>query len=150
MYTFLAFLAGLVFSVGLAIAGMTQPQKIVDFLNLAGDWDPSLAFVMVGAILVYAPGLRLVLRRKDPILGGRFQLPTRRDLTPSLVGGAALFGVGWALAGFCPGPAIASVVTTTPKVLVFVGAMTAGMVGFNLWERHRAQRTQRSPAGALS
>lgn len=124
------FLAGLVFAVGLGIAGMTQPAKIIGFLDVTGRWDPSLAFVMLGAIAVYAPLSRLIGRRGRPLFAEGFVLPTRRDLDPKLVVGAGLFGIGWGLGGFCPGPAIVAVLSGSPEVLVFLVGMLAGMVAF--------------------
>ncbi|MCB9746448.1 MAG: YeeE/YedE family protein [Alphaproteobacteria bacterium] len=124
-----SFAAGLVFALGLGLAGMTQPGKVIGFLDFLGDWDPSLAFVMLGSILVYGVGFRLLTMRAAPILIGAWSLPTRNDLTPQLIVGSAMFGLGWGLAGFCPGPALTSVVTGSPTVLVFVGAMMVGMLG---------------------
>ncbi len=131
------FLAGVLFSVGLAVAGMTQPQKVIGFLDFFGAWDPSLMFVMVGAIAVNLVLFRLTMRTKGPVYAPRFQVPTRRDLDARLIGGSALFGVGWGLAGFCPGPAIASLPAATPSVLVFVAAMVGGMALFHAVERMR-------------
>ncbi|MCB9796492.1 MAG: YeeE/YedE family protein [Alphaproteobacteria bacterium] len=122
-----SFVSGLIFALGLGLAGMTQPAKVINFLDVAGDWDPSLAFVMLGSIIVYGLGFRLLTQRAAPILVGAWSLPTRSDLTPQLFVGSAMFGLGWGLAGFCPGPAITSVVTLSPTVLVFVGAMVVGM-----------------------
>ncbi|PIE18655.1 MAG: hypothetical protein CSA66_04300 [Proteobacteria bacterium] len=147
MQLLVAFLVGTLFAVGLGVAGMTQPGKVVGFLNLAGDWDPSLMFVMLGAILVYMPGLHLLLRKREhPLLAPRFQLPTRRDITPRLVGGAALFGVGWGLAGFCPGPAIAANATGTSKIAVFMVAMVAGMLLFNVVDAALSRRAAAAKA----
>ncbi|MCB9763539.1 MAG: YeeE/YedE family protein [Alphaproteobacteria bacterium] len=135
-----SFLAGLLFSLGLGLGGMTQPAKVIHFLDIFGDWDPSLAFVMLGSIAVYAVGFRKVTMRAAPLLLGAWSLPTRRDLTPELFIGSALFGLGWGLAGFCPGPALVSTVTLSPSALVFVAAMAAGMVGEALFERWRQRR----------
>jgi uncharacterized membrane protein YedE/YeeE len=120
--------AGLLFGVGLAIAGMTRPEKVAGFLDITGAWDPSLAFVMVGAIGVHFVLHRLVLRRTAPLFDDRFHMPTRRDISPRLVVGAGLFGVGWGLGGFCPGPALTSAAAGALPALVFVAAMTAGML----------------------
>lgn len=138
--TLAAFGSGVVFAVGLALAGMTQPAKVVGFLDFAGDWDPSLAFVMGGAILIYATLNRLIADMKAPVLGGAFSLPTKTDIEPRLVGGAALFGVGWGLGGFCPGPALASLGTGSTNVLIFVGAMLGGMLLFRLFDSAQAKR----------
>lgn len=122
-----AFFAGLLFAVGLCLSGMTQPQNIIAFLDVR-HWNPVLAFVMVGAISVYAVAYRLILRRQKPLLGNAFEVPTRREITFELVAGAAIFGVGWGLAGFCGAPAIASLVAGRPQVFLFVGAMFLGML----------------------
>lgn len=122
-----AWMAGLVFGLGLGVSGMTRPAKVLGFLDVTGDWDPSLVLVMAGAIAVHAAFYRLVRRRSRPLFDAHFHVPTRRDLDARLVGGAALFGVGWGLGGYCPGPALVSVVTGQTGPLVFVGAMLAGM-----------------------
>jgi uncharacterized membrane protein YedE/YeeE len=122
-----AFLAGTLFALGLGVAGMTRPGKVVAFLDVAGAWDPSLAFVMAGAIATHALLLRRVLRRGAPLLGGAFALPTRRDLDGRLLGGAMLFGVGWGLAGYCPGPAVTALAAGRGEPVLFVAAMLAGM-----------------------
>lgn len=122
-----AFGAGALFAVGLVLAGMTQPAKVIAFLDVGGAWDPSLAFVMGGAIAVHLVGLRLVLRRRAPLLDGAFHLPMRRDLDLRLFGGAALFGVGWGLAGYCPGPGLVALGDGGATALVFVGASSVGM-----------------------
>ncbi len=122
------FVAGLVFALGLGISGMTDANKVIGFLNLAGDWDPSLAFVMVGAIGVHLALYRIILRRKSPLFGDTFDIPTRRDVDPQLVGGAAVFGIGWGLGGFCPGPGLVSLAGFGSFAAVFVGFMLLGMV----------------------
>ncbi len=126
------FLSGLMFAVGLGISQMTQPQKITNFLNITGDWDPSLLLVMVGATGVYFVTHQLILRKPAPLMGQRFQLPTRREIDRPLVLGAALFGIGWGMVGFCPGPALASIVTSNESVLIFVLAMGVGMYAFEV------------------
>lgn len=123
-----AFGAGLVFAVGLALLGMTQPSKVSGFLDLAGDWDPSLAFVMGGAVLVHFVAVRLLLRRGRPFVAPRFDLPSRKDIDASLVLGAALFGLGWGLAGYCPGPALVSAAAGEKWAISFVVAMAVGML----------------------
>lgn len=125
--TGVAFLAGMLFAVGLVISEMTRPDKVIDFLDLAGAWDPSLAFVMVGAIGFHAVTFRLITSRTAPVWGEVFHIPTRQDLDGPLLVGAILFGAGWGLGGFCPGPAIASVASATMEVGVFVLAMLFGM-----------------------
>lgn len=121
-----ALLCGVVFAAGLLIGGMTQPSKVVGFLDLLGDWDPSLAFVMGGALLVHTLAGRVIRRRARPILDTQFHVPSRRDLDRRLIAGAALFGIGWGLAGYCPGPALVSLAAAGPA-LIFVLAMLAGM-----------------------
>lgn len=121
-----AFVSGLLFAVGLTVSGMTDPANILGFLDLA-DWRPALIFVMVGAIAVYAVAFRLIVRRASPVFGARFEVPTRRDLSPGLILGAVTFGIGWGLAGYCGGPAIVSLATGNLDVVVFVVAMVAGM-----------------------
>ena len=132
---FAAFLAGLVFAIGLGLSGMTDANKVIGFLNLAGEWDPSLAFVMVGAIAVHLSLYRLILKRKSPLFADRFHIPTRQDIDPKLVGGGALFGVGWGLGGFCPGPGLVSATGLGSAAAVFVGCMIAGMLLHRLLHR---------------
>jgi len=120
-------LAGLVFGVGLVVSGMTQPDKVRGFLDLTGAWDPSHAFVMIGAIAVHFVLFRLVRRRPSPLFDTRFHLPTRGDLDPKLIGGAALFGVGWGLGGMCPGPGLVDLGSGLLPAAVFVVAMAGGM-----------------------
>ena len=122
-----AFAAGLIFALGLGLGGMTRPEKVLAFLDVAGPWDPSLAFVMVGAIAIYASVSRWALRRPGPVLGGDFRIPTRRDLDAPLILGAALFGAGWGMAGYCPGPAVTSLASGDLGVILFVVSMLAGM-----------------------
>jgi hypothetical protein len=130
-----AFLTGLLFGVGLILSGMTDPSKITGFLDLAGAWDPSLAFVMGGAVLVGSAGFRLAEGRPTSVLGGLLQLPGTRGVDARLVLGSAVFGVGWGLAGFCPGPAIVAFGAGYDKAAVFVIAMLAGMVAYEAAER---------------
>jgi uncharacterized protein len=124
---FAALACGIVFGLGLAVSGMMDPTKVIGFLDVAGSWDPTLAFVMGGALLVAAPAYRMVLGRSRPVLAGGFSLSRKTRLDAPLILGSALFGVGWGLVGFCPGPAVAAVVTGLPSVLGFVAAMIAGM-----------------------
>jgi uncharacterized membrane protein YedE/YeeE len=137
-----ALLSGLLFGAGLVVSQMVNPGKVIGFLDIAGiatgAWDPSLAFVMAGALAVTAPGYWLVLRRKAPVAAPSFQVPTRRDIDARLVGGAAIFGLGWGLAGYCPGPAIAALTFGRLETVVFVVAMIAGMALFRLRERAAA------------
>jgi uncharacterized membrane protein YedE/YeeE len=120
-------LLGLLFGVGLVVSGMSDPAKVLNFLDFFGNWDPSLAFVMTGAVLVAFTGYRLVLKRARPLLAATLHLPTRTDVDRRLVAGAAIFGVGWGLGGFCPGPALTALGLATPGVLVFLPAMFAGI-----------------------
>lgn len=122
----LSLICGVLFSVGLALSGMTRPSKVIGFLDPTSGWDPSLMFVMVGAIAVYAIAWRLVARRRAPLLGGTFPPPAPRNVDLRLVGGSALFGLGWGLGGYCPAPAITGLVQGL-DALLFVGAMLIGM-----------------------
>jgi uncharacterized protein len=130
-----AFAAGLVFGIGLIVSGMTDPGKVIGFLDVAGSWDPSLAFVMGGAILVGFFAFRLAGRRAQAFLGGAMHLPQRRDIDRRLVGGSLLFGIGWGLAGFCPGPALVSFASGVDQAAVFVAAMLGGMLIYTAVER---------------
>lgn len=130
-----AFAAGLVFGVGLILSGMTDPGKVIGFLDLAGSWDPSLAFVMGGAILVGAFAFAFAQRRAHSFLGGAMHLPRNRDIDKRLLGGSLLFGIGWGLAGFCPGPALVSFASGVDPAAVFVAAMLGGMVVYHAAER---------------
>jgi uncharacterized membrane protein YedE/YeeE len=128
-------LAGLVFGLGLIVSGMANPAKVLGFLDLAGAWDPSLAFVMGGAVIVSAAAFLFARRRKLSLLGAPIMLPTARRIDRRLVGGSLLFGVGWGVAGFCPGPALVSLGMGEFKAVVFVGAMLLGMGLFELIEQ---------------
>ena len=135
----------MLFGLGLVLSGMVNPVKVLAFLDLAGDWDPTLAFVMFGALLVTTPGFRIVLRRRTPWFAEAFSLPTRTDVEPRLLLGAALFGVGWGIAGVCPGPALTALVTGSPAVWVFVASMAAGMLLFDVIEGPDRTRAGRRP-----
>jgi uncharacterized membrane protein YedE/YeeE len=141
MSVFAQFLAGLIFGLGLVISGMSNPAKVLNFLDVFGSWDPSLAFVMAGAVLVTGIGYRLVLARPRPLFAASFQLPTRRDIEPRLIVGPTIFGIGWGLSGFCPGPAFTALGLATPGALVFVPAM---LIGFAL-ARWLARRASAAP-----
>lgn len=123
-------LSGLIFGLGLVISGMVNPAKVLNFLDVAGTWDPSLALVMGGALVVTFIGYRLVLGRETPFFEGKFQLPTKTTLDARLIGGSALFGVGWGLAGFCPGPAITAAGLALPQALLFLATM---LVTIGVW-----------------
>jgi len=119
--------AGGLFGAGLVLSGMARPAKVIAFLDVGRQWDPSLAFVMAGAIAVHMVLFRVILRRRSPLYDVTFHLPTRKDIDLRLVAGAALFGVGWGLGGYCPGPALVSIGAGTLPALVFVATMAAGM-----------------------
>ena len=123
-----SFAAGLVFGIGLILSGMTDPSKVIGFLDVTGVWDPSLAFVMLGAIGVHALLRLLIVRRGKPLFEERFHAPTQSKIDGRLVAGAAIFGVGWGLAGYCPGPAVVSLASGALAPVVFVAAMALGMV----------------------
>jgi len=144
MHIVTAFIVGLVFGIGLIVAGMTDPAKVRGFLDLAGMWDPSLAFVMGGAILVGFAAFRIAGKRERALLGDAMRLPTATHIDRRLVLGGLAFGAGWGLAGFCPGPALASLATGGAKVMIFAGAMVAGMVVFEVLERGRTALRQRT------
>jgi len=121
------YLIGLIFGVGISISGMANPAKVLNFFDFAGTWDPSLAFVMGGAVVVTFIGYRLVLTRNRPVFDEGFALPTNRKIDLPLIGGSALFGVGWGIAGFCPGGSLPALGTGRWEVLLFVAAMVAGI-----------------------
>ncbi len=143
-----AFIVGLIFGIGLILAGMTDPSKVIGFLDLAGSWDPSLAFVMGGAILVGVVAFRFAQKRTANFFGGAMRLPNRRDIDLRLVGGSVVFGMGWGMAGFCPGPALTALGTGNAKAAIFVAAMVGGMAIFELADRlllaPRRERKQHS------
>lgn len=122
------FLAGFLFGLGLVVSGMSNPAKVVGFLDLTGNWDPSLILVMGGGLLVTVPAFHLVLKNPQPLFEEKFFLPTLTAIDPKLIVGAVMFGLGWGIAGFCPGPALAALVSLNPTVLLFVAAMVGGMV----------------------
>ncbi len=132
MRNLLCFAVGLGFGVGLCLSGMTEPDKVLGFLDLAGQWDPSLALVMGGAVAVGLVGFGAAPGRAKNLLGGAMDLPRRRDIDRPLVVGSLVFGVGWGLAGICPGPGIVDVGFLNPRALVFVAAMAAGMLAYKL------------------
>ncbi|MGE7152424.1 YeeE/YedE family protein [Methylobacterium sp. NI91] len=127
-----AFAVGLLFGIGLLVSGMANPAKVLAFLDVTGRWDPSLAFVMAGAVAVSAAGYRVARRRGRPVLAPRLDIPTRRDLDPRLLVGAAVFGLGWGLAGLCPGPALTILTVVPAPAATFVAAMVVGMLMFRL------------------
>lgn len=141
MLAFTALLGGLVFGLGLLLSGMANPAKVLAFLDLAGPWDPSLALVMVGAIAVGLLAFALARGRQVSLLGVSMRLPSAGQIDRRLVVGSTLFGVGWGLAGFCPGPALVALGMGNGKALVFTLAMLAGMVLFEVLEKRRASRS---------
>ena len=144
-----ALVAGLLFGFGLALAHMVEPAKIIGFLDIAGAWDPSLALVMAGAVIVTLVAYRLILRRPGPLLAPRFHLPTRQDLDRSLVAGAGIFGIGWGIAGYCPGPGLAALGLGTWEAPVFVAALAAGSLSYKwLSERQAPAATSTSTAAS--
>lgn len=148
MFNLASFVCGLVFGVGLILGGMTDPAKVLAFLDLAGPWDPSLALVMGGAIVVASGAFALAGRRARSLLGAPMQIPTRRDLDPRLVVGSLAFGAGWGLAGFCPGPALVALGAGLSQAAVFVAAMLVGMLGYELFNRVVASATPRAQHGS--
>lgn len=140
MASFFALLAGAVFGIGLIVSGMANPAKVLGFLDLAGPWDPSLALVMAGATAVGAIAFAIARRRSTSLLGLPMRLPTATGLDRRLIGGSVLFGIGWGIAGFCPGPALVALGMGETKAVVFVAAMLAGMGLFELLERRGAAR----------
>ena len=120
------FAAGLVFGLGLWLSGMAVPKKVLAFLDVAGRWDPSLLLVMAGAVAATLVGFRVVLRRPAPLFASQYVLPSRRDIDARLVGGSALFGLGWGIAGYCPGPGLTALSTLSSEAVLFVAAMIAG------------------------
>ena len=140
MHALSAFGVGLVFGIGLLISGMTDPSKIIGFLDLAGPWDPSLAFVMGGAVAVGFIAFSFARRRTQAFLGGAMHLPTARRIDPRLVLGSLAFGIGWGLAGYCPGPAVVAAGMGQGKAIAFVAAMLAGMGIYELIEQFRQRR----------
>lgn len=127
---FASFGSALLFGLGLGLSGMTLPSKVIGFLDVTGPWDPTLAFVMMGAIVVHGISFRLITKRTSPFLTTSFRLPTRNDIDSRLIIGALVFGLGWGLAGFCPGPAIVGLVSGIPAVFVFVASMLVGIYAY--------------------
>ncbi len=146
MYPFCAFIAGFVFGVGLIISQMVNPAKVLGFLDLAGEWDPSLALVIAGAVSAGVGAFAIAKRRATTLLGTRLQLPRIGLVDRRLIGGSALFGIGWGLAGFCPGPALVSTGAGQAKAAVFVIAMLVGMALFEIIERLRTRESTASTA----
>jgi uncharacterized membrane protein YedE/YeeE len=131
----IALASGLIFGIGLVISQMTNPAKVQNFLDIAGTWDPSLAFVMGGAIPVAAIGFYLSRQRRKPVFAEKFNRPAQSGIDLRLIAGAVLFGIGWGLVGFCPGPALAALQSGRHEVFIFAGAMIAGMLVYRIIDR---------------
>ncbi|MFP2926917.1 DUF6691 family protein [Pyxidicoccus sp. 3LG] len=142
-----AFLSGLIFAIGLGFSGLADPANVLGFLDVAGDWDPRLMFVMGSAVAVHAALRFLIVKRERPLFAAKFPSFPVMQVDSKLLAGAALFGVGWGLSGYCPGPALTAIATGAPRVLVFVLAMLAGMY---LAQVLQAWRTSRVPTGGLT
>lgn len=140
MRLIICYFIGLIFGVGISISGMANPAKVTNFFDIAGAWDPSLAFVMGGALAVTFAGFRYVLKRPSPLLGQGFHLPTRQDLDLPLIGGSAVFGIGWGIAGFCPGGALPALGTGERDVFVFVAAMIVGILATKRFQKMQRGR----------
>lgn len=128
-------IVGLIFALGLGISGMTQPQKIIAFLDVFGAWDPTLAFVMIGAILIHALVYKFVRKKSTPLFSSVWHVPQKNEITRSLIFGSFLFGAGWALGGFCPGPAVTSLASFQTRPALFVGSMLVGMFIFKMIDK---------------
>jgi uncharacterized membrane protein YedE/YeeE len=130
-----SYLIGLIFGIGISISGMANPAKVINFFDVAGTWDPSLIFVMGAGLIVAFVGYRIVLGKDAPVLADAFQLPTNRDLDFKLIGGSAVFGIGWGIAGFCPGGALPALGTGRSEVFIFVAALLVGIFAAKLLQR---------------
>lgn len=130
-----ALVVGILFALGLGISGMTRPEKVFGFLDIFGTWDASLIFVMAGAVIIHFIAFRFIARRKSPLFSPEWHLPTKNEITWSLIAGSFLFGVGWALAGYCPGPALTSLASFQSRPLIFFVSMIFGMFLFRLIDR---------------
>ena len=135
MQALASFLCGLIFGSGLMISGMTQPAKVLGFLDIFGRWDPTLAFVMAGALAISSAGYTLARRQSRPFLAAQHLWPNWTDIDRPLIVGSVLFGIGWGLVGLCPGPALENLVSLSPRVVVFVIAMIGGMSVQDMWQR---------------
>lgn len=147
MLSIAEFVCGFIFGLGLLISGMTQPARVLGFLDLFGAWDPSLAVVMVAALAISGVGFAVV-KQRVPLLAQQNQWPTKTDIDRPLLAGSALFGIGWGLVGLCPGPALENLATLSPRVVVFVSAMAAGMLLHDFWTTQRLARVAVATAGA--
>ncbi|HET7887282.1 MAG TPA: DUF6691 family protein [Bradyrhizobium sp.] len=145
-----SFACGLVFGLGLLISGMTEPEKVLGFLDVFGAWDATLAFVMAGAVAVAGAGFVIARRRRAPLFAAQFSWPTRGDIDAPLLAGSVLFGIGWGLSGICPGPALVNLAGLSTPILVFVAAMVLGMFGYELWQRRKAAGTAATSAAVAA
>ncbi len=134
MKNIIGLLSGIIFAIGLVVSGMIDPNKVTGFLDLFGDWDYALAFVMGGAVIFNLVTFKLIKKKESPLFSSEFHWPTKVDVDKKLVLGAIIFGTGWGIAGICPGPGIVNVITLEPKMLVFVGSMSVGMLIFKFLE----------------
>jgi uncharacterized protein len=134
-----ALVSGLLFGIGLTLSQMINPQRVLGFLDVVGAWDPTLAFVMGGALLVTFPAYHFVKNFSKPVCATQFQIPTNTVIDKRLVMGASLFGIGWGLVGLCPGPALAAIVTLQSDVLIFVISMVVGMLAYQMWDKAQAK-----------
>ena len=141
----ISLIAGLVFGAGLALSDMVNPARVLNFFDIAGTWDPTLIFVMAGALVTTAIGYRLTFARGRPLAGTSFNLPSLKKIDLPLIGGSAVFGIGWGIAGFCPGPAIAALVSFQPKVWVFLLSLVVGMLGAKFWQSRLTAVTAPQP-----
>lgn len=136
--TIVAFVVGFIFALGLGLSGMTNPNKVVGFLDLFGSFDPSLIFVMVGAIVVHFITYRIIRKRPSPVFEKEWLVPTKKDITPALILGSFIFGVGWALGGYCPGPALTSLSSLQTQPFIFIASMAVGMILFKFIDKQVA------------
>ena len=144
----LAFFSGLLFGLGVLLSGMTNPDKVLGFLNIASAWDPSLLLVLITAVLVAFVPMQLAQRRSKALLGDPIAFPDTRSITGRLILGSAVFGVGWGMTGLCPGPSLASLASLHAPQWLFFASMVAGMTGFELWQRATAPKPQPAPRPA--
>lgn len=136
MYILVGILSGVLFSVGLSVSGMVNPHKVLGFLDFSGEWDPALMFVMAGGVLVNTVLFKFILKRKNPLFGESFSLPTNKDIDKRLILGSALFGIGWGTGGICPGPGLANLFTLNPNAIVFCVFMILGMFIFKWTDKY--------------
>lgn len=146
----LAFVCGVVFGIGLLLSGMTDPAKVISFLNVAGHWDPSLILVMITAVVVTAVPMQLAQRRSRSIIGEPIGFPSTRGITRKLVLGSAVFGIGWGMTGLCPGPSFASLAASTWQEWLFFCSMVVGMVGYEVWQRRNIRQTTTAGGAAMA